>query len=44
MAGTRRTVGVYERPERRGISPRAAVIAVVLAVAAASGAAALLLL
>lgn len=44
MAVVRRTVGVYERPGKRGISPRAAALAVVLAVAAASGAAALFFL
>lgn len=44
MAGIRKTVGVYERPEKRGISPRAVAVAVVLAIAAASGAAALFLL
>jgi hypothetical protein len=44
MAGVRKTVGVYERPEKRGISPRAAAIAIVLAVAAACGAAALFFL
>jgi hypothetical protein len=41
MAGVRKTVGVYPRPERRGINPRVAALAVILAIAAASGAAAM---
>ena len=40
-AGVRKTVGVYERPQKSGITPRVAAIAIVLAVAAAGGAAAL---
>lgn len=44
MAGVRKTVGVYERPEKRGRIPRTAVIAVVVAIAAACGLAAVLLL
>jgi hypothetical protein len=44
MAGVRRTVGVYDKPEKRAISPRLAVIAIVVAIAAASGAAAFFLL
>jgi hypothetical protein len=38
MAGVRKTVGVYDRPAKRGISPRLVAAAVVLAVAAAAGA------
>ena len=44
MAGVRKTVGVYERPQKRAISLRAAAVAAVLAVAAAGGAAALFFL
>jgi hypothetical protein len=40
-AGVRKTVGVYERPQKSRITPRLAALAVVLAVAAAAGAAAL---
>ena len=43
MAGVRKTVGVYEKPERRGISARTVAVAVVLAIAALSGAAVVLL-
>ncbi len=41
MAGLRKAVGVYQRPEKRGISARTAALALILAIAAASGAAAL---
>jgi hypothetical protein len=44
MAGVRKTVGVYQRPEKRGINPRTAAIAIVVALAAAAGAAAVFLL
>ena len=44
MAGVRRTVGVYDRPKKRGINPRVAALAAVLAIAAAAGAAAIFLL
>jgi hypothetical protein len=44
MAQLRKTVGVYERPKKRAINPRVAVIAAIVAIAAASGAAAIFLL
>jgi hypothetical protein len=44
MAQLRKTVGVYERPEKRTFSPRVVVIAAIVAIAALSGAAAIFLL
>ncbi len=44
MAGVRKTVGVYERPQKRRVSARAVALAAVLAAAAAAGGAALWLL
>lgn len=44
MAGVRKTVGVYERPGKRGFPPRTLVVVLALVLAAASGAAALFLL
>jgi hypothetical protein len=39
VAQVRKTVGVYDRPEKRGISTRVALAAIAVAVAATAGAA-----